>query len=68
MEEPAKWATAYKKVDRRDVGCRTLRTLGFLGFNNLGFRCAPPQALGFHPLRGFGNVAPCKLIKTSWSL
>jgi hypothetical protein len=22
----------------------------------LGFRCAPPQALCFHPLRGLGKV------------
>ena len=25
----------------------------FLFVVNLGFRCAPPQALCFHPLRGF---------------
>jgi len=34
---------------------RTLRALGFLTFVNLGFRSAPPQALCFHLLRGFGK-------------
>jgi hypothetical protein len=35
---------------------RTLRVLGyFLIFITLGFRFAPPQALCWHPLRGFGK-------------
>jgi hypothetical protein len=34
---------------------RTLRALGSLTFVILGFRFAPPQALRFHPLRGFGK-------------
>ena len=29
----------------------------FLTFVNLGFRFAPPEALCFHPLRGFCNLA-----------
>jgi hypothetical protein len=32
-------------------------TLGFLTLGILGFRFAPPQALRFHPLRGFGRVS-----------
>jgi peptidyl-prolyl cis-trans isomerase B (cyclophilin B) len=32
---------------------RTLRALGFPFVVTLGFRSAPPQALCFHPLRGF---------------
>jgi hypothetical protein len=35
------------------LGYRTLRALGFLTFVTLGLRFAPPQALCFHPLRGF---------------
>ena len=42
---------------------RTLRELGFPTFVILGFRFAPPQALCFHPLRGFWR---CKLAFT-WS-
>ncbi len=30
----------------------------FLSFVILGFRSAPPQALCFHPLRGFWKVGP----------
>jgi len=37
---------------------RTLRALGFLPFVILGFRSAPPQALCFHPLRGFWKGKP----------
>jgi len=37
---------------------RTLRALGFLTFVILAFRSASPQALCFHPLRGFGKVKP----------
>ncbi len=40
----------------RPLHYRTLRALSFFMFFNLGFRCAPPQALCFHPLRGFWNI------------
>jgi peptidyl-prolyl cis-trans isomerase B (cyclophilin B) len=37
---------------------RTLRALGFLASVILGFRCASPQALCFHPLRGLWKSKP----------
>ena len=42
---------------------RTLRALGFSPVVNLGFRFAPPQALCFHPLRGFREARPHKLYR-----
>ena len=38
---------------RSRLRCRTLRALAFLLHAHLGFRCASPQALCCHPLRGF---------------
>jgi hypothetical protein len=51
-EKPTKWATA----SRMDLGsgavARFARSI-FQYLFILGFRFAPPQALCFHPLRGF---------------
>jgi len=43
----------FSLVNRKLLRYRTLRALGFLIVRILGFRFAPPQALCFHPLRGF---------------
>src|SRR6266542_4844458 len=45
--QPTEWATA---LNRR--GCRPLRGLVDVGYLDLGFRCAPPQALRCRPLCG----------------
>jgi len=68
-DEPTKWATAFIASRSVFLSCRTLRALGFLAFVILGFRFAPPQALCFHPLRGFGtNVRRHHLFTISFSL
>src|SRR5438552_17132350 len=56
-EEPAKWATAVSSSKLQVLGYRTLRALVFFRLVNLGFRFAPPQALCFHPLRGFEKAS-----------
>ena len=45
-----------RQSNRTFLRYRTLRALGFLPFVILGFRSAPPQALCFHPLSGFGKA------------
>ena len=42
---------------------RTLHALGSLTFVSLGFRFASPQALCFHPLRGFGKGNQRRLVQ-----
>jgi hypothetical protein len=65
--EPVKRATAGAQTDVSDTGhplastalrkaaAAHYRGLCFLSVIGLGFRCAPPQALCCHPLRGLGH-------------
>src|SRR5207253_9569452 len=57
-KSPRSGRQPFHRANRKFLGYRTLRALGFFRLVNLGFRFAPPQALCFHPLRGFWKRNP----------